>query len=179
MGGEVWVESEAGHGSSFFFSISLGYGQMPRKPVAELQAPGKPSESPLPGLRILLVEDEPVSRMFTKRMLHIAGHDVLLAEDGIKALETLQEHPVDLVLLDLQLPRLNGLDMTRSIRNGEVPGINPLLPIIAITAFAMRQDKERGFEAGVDDYVIKPFEADVLLETIERVVSSARQASRA
>jgi len=174
MGGEVWVESEAGQGSSFFFTIALEMGAARPAEQVTVQASQQPGQPPLPALRILLVEDEPVSRMFTRRMLHIAGHDVLLAEDGVKALEVLAQNPVDIVLMDLQLPRLNGLDAARAIRNGEVPGLDPQLPLIALTAFAMKQDRERGLEAGLDDYVVKPFDADVLLEAIERAMQQSR-----
>lgn len=174
MGGEVWVESEAGHGSSFFFTIRLKRVEEEQNQsvfVAQQPAPPLPS---LPGLRILLVEDEPVSRMFTRRMLHIAGHDVLLAEDGLKALDVLAAKPVDMVLMDLQLPHLNGIDTALAIRAGKVKGLNPDLPIIALTAFAMERDKKRGEEAGFDEYVVKPFDADALLETVDRVINSSQ-----
>ncbi len=182
MGGEVWVESEPGEGSSFFFTVRVARAEAAQAEtagaIAALQRPATPQgvrpAAAQTGLRILLVEDEPVSRLFTKRMLHVAGHDVLLAEDGLKALEVLSSKPVDLVLMDLQLPRLNGLDAVKAIRRSEVPGVAPDIPIIALTAFARTQDRERGLEAGVDDYVIKPFEADELFVSLERVMAGPR-----
>ena len=82
----------------------------------------------------------------------------------------LSREPVDLVLMDIQMPRLNGLDATRAIRAGQVPGVDPAIPIVALTAFAMESDKVRGLEAGMNEYLTKPFEVPTLMEAIQRVM---------
>jgi CheY-like chemotaxis protein len=92
------------------------------------------------------------------------------AENGLLALEALRRQSVDLVLMDIQMPVMDGLAATRHIRNGEVPGIDRNLPIVALTAYAMESDRERFLAAGLSDYVPKPFEIPTLLAVMARAV---------
>ncbi|MEF3696244.1 response regulator [Desulfolutivibrio sp.] len=168
MRGDIWLESREGHGSTFHFTVECGLADqfvasLPPKTAAV------PDVQPR-NLKILLAEDEPVNRIFTVRVLQKCGFTVLTAVDGKEALQLLSREPVDLVLMDIQMPRLNGLDATRAIRAGQVPGVNPAIPIVALTAFAMESDKVRGLEAGMNEYLTKPFEAPMLMEAIQRVM---------
>jgi signal transduction histidine kinase/ActR/RegA family two-component response regulator len=168
MRGDIWLESREGQGSAFHFVVDFGLEDQTNR----AQGPVKSAPvSCIPGkLRILLAEDEPVNRIFTVRALQKCGFTVLTAVDGKEALQMLSRETVDLVLMDIQMPRLNGLDAARAIRAGQVQGVNPRIPIVALTAFAMESDKIRGLEAGMDEYVTKPFEVPALMEIIQRVL---------
>lgn len=171
MRGDIWFESREGHGSTFHFTVDFGLEErslQPERPVKAVPSPDIPAN-----LRILLAEDEPVNRIFTVRALQKCGFTVLTAVDGKEALQMLSREPVDMVLMDIQMPRLNGLDATRAIRAGQVPGVDPAIPIVALTAFAMESDKIRGLEAGMDEYVTKPFEVPLLMDAIRRVMSGS------
>jgi CheY-like chemotaxis protein len=118
------------------------------------------------GRRILLVEDNPVNRMVAIGLLSKRGYELLVAENGRKALEILDTQAVDLILMDIQMPEMNGFEATAAIRQREAAG-GRHIPIIAMTAHAMVGDKERCFEAGMDRYVSKPLRIDDLYAAIE------------
>jgi two-component system sensor histidine kinase/response regulator len=118
--------------------------------------------------RILLVEDNAVNRRLAIVMLQKGGHTVVVAGDGKEALAALGKQEFDLVLMDVQMPEMDGFEATAAIREKE-KATGTHLPIIAMTAYAMEGDRERALEAGMDDYVSKPFKAKEMLEAIERV----------
>lgn len=105
------------------------------------------------GKRILVAEDEEVNMIFFQEVLEETGIEILFAEDGAKAVELAQREPIDLILMDIKMPVLNGLDATRKIKT-----LKPNIPIIAQTAYAMDEEKQRCFEAGCDDYISKPID---------------------
>lgn len=178
MGGDIELESEPGRGSTF--TLALEYG-LPRGKSAVADRP-KPSplSTPAPApLHILLAEDEAVNRLFTERILRKLGHRVESAVDGQEALELLARTPFDLVLMDIQMPRVNGLDATRRIRSGQVAGVPPTIPVVALTAYAMDSDRIRGLEAGMDEYVAKPFEPEDLTRAMARAMARADEPPRA
>jgi PAS domain S-box-containing protein len=122
-------------------------------------------------LRILLAEDNPVNQLFTIRLLEKRGHTVVLAGTGKEALSTLKKQMFDVVLMDIQMPEMDGLKATIAIREGERMSGNHI-PIIAMTANAMAGDKEHCFEAGMDGYLAKPLKAQDLFATIESLLQS-------
>jgi len=121
------------------------------------------------GLRIVLAEDNRVNQAVASRMLGKMGHTVILASNGKEALSLLGHQTVDLVLMDIQMPEIDGLTATRMIREGEKPGCSRL-PIIALTAHAMNGDRERCLDAGMDGYISKPLNCHELEETIAGIV---------
>ncbi len=164
-GGSATVESQLGQGSRF--TVSLPW-NIPPKPTMTEEHPGPPvatrassesDEKPL----ILVAEDNPMNRKVLCHMLNMAGYTTIAAEDGMAAVQATREHRPTLVLMDIQMPGMNGLEATRLIRADAEVGDTP---IIAVTALTMPGDRERSFEAGVNRYVSKPMDMQQLLRTI-------------
>jgi PAS domain S-box-containing protein len=162
MGGEVSVESTKGNGATFRFYVTCGIAT--EEPA--LTAPSI-ALSDLPPMTILLVEDNAVNRLFLRRALVTAGHKVGEAEDGKHALAKLGETPFDLVLMDIQMPEMDGVEATRLIRSGKYGRAD--IPIIALTAYAMKGDREKFLENGMDGYVTKPVDFGELARVIAEV----------
>jgi CheY-like chemotaxis protein len=124
--------------------------------------------------RILLVEDNPMNRRVAQFILKSQGYTVLEARDGQEALELLKTHLPDLILMDLQLPGLDGFTVTRIIKqDAATKGV----PIVALTAYAMKGDAERALEAGCDGYITKPIDPDEFPQTVARYLQN-RQAQK-
>jgi CheY-like chemotaxis protein len=139
-------------------------------PAAEripLSAPAP--DTARPGLRILLAEDNVVNQKLVTRLLENRGHTVVLAEDGRAALAAIDREPFDVVLMDVQMPEMGGLEATAAIRARE-QATGAHLPVVAITAHAMKGDEERCLAAGMDGYVSKPIQPAALIEMIQTLV---------
>ncbi len=178
MGGEMWVESEAGRGSTFHFVVRLGLAAGPRAAPAE--SPHEPSgasavKPPRP-LRLLVAEDNAVNQKLIVRLLEKEGHAVVLAHNGREALEALDREAFDLVLMDVQMPVMGGFEAVGRIRASECARGGRRLPIIALTAHAMKGDRERCLEAGMDDYVTKPVQSKELFRVMAELISSSSPA---
>jgi two-component system, sensor histidine kinase and response regulator len=130
-------------------------------------------ESRIP-LRILLVEDNQMNQVLATRLLQKRGHEVAVAENGRIALEALEKQDPDLVLMDVQMPEMDGFQATAAIRKREL-NTGKHMPIIAVTAHTMEGDKERCLKSGMDGYVSKPLRADALFSAIEEIVSIHRK----
>lgn len=168
MGGDIGVASQPGKGSLFTFTVSLRPAQGEEAPECEPVAPK--SESGFAGLRVVLAEDNQVNRMFLRHFLREAGCEVACAGSGAEVLETLAVHPADLVLMDIQMPEMDGMEATRRIRRGEAGEAALMLPVVALTAYTMKGDRERFLEAGLDDYVSKPVDVGELFMVMRRVL---------
>jgi two-component system sensor histidine kinase/response regulator len=127
--------------------------------------------APCGALDILLVEDNPVNQLLAQRVLENAGHRVTVAGDGAQAVETIRRERFDLVLMDVQMPVLGGLEATAAIRDAERASGGVHLPVIAMTASAMQGDRERCLAVGMDDYISKPIDMQQLHATIEKVMA--------
>ena len=157
MGGKIGVESEPGHGSTFWCEISF--------PVAEaVVAAGKvmpdTTEQGILSGRILLVEDNKVNQVVARKMLSAMGISVTVAENGEQALSELEQGGHDLVLMDCQMPVLDGYEATRRLRARERGASR--LPVIAMTANAMEGDRQKCLDAGMDDHLAKPVQKEAL-----------------
>lgn len=122
-------------------------------------------------LHILLAEDNAVNQKLATRMLERMGHTVIVASNGKKVLECLEHEKFDLILMDVQMPEMDGLQATRAVRELE-KATGEHIPIVAMTAYAMKGDKEKCLEAGMDGYVAKPINAQELFETIENLLGA-------
>jgi CheY-like chemotaxis protein/HPt (histidine-containing phosphotransfer) domain-containing protein len=147
-------------------------------PLSTPTAPLPPSPAPVRSRRVLLVEDQPINQRLTVRMLEKRGHSVVVANNGLEALEMLAREPFDVVLMDVQMPEMDGFEATRAIRRKEI-GTRRHLPIVAMTAFAMKGDRERCLQAGCDAYLAKPIDFRSLCEAVESTVATKEGDPRA
>jgi CheY-like chemotaxis protein len=153
MGGSIGLASRPGHGSVFHFVLDLPTAAAPRAQPAVAAAP----EREIPNARILLVEDNAVNREIALAMLGELGMSIAMAVDGREAVDSATREKFDLILMDCQLPEIDGFEATQRIRQHEKARALPRVPIIALTANAIRGDRERCLDAGMDDYLAKPF----------------------
>ncbi|MBF0507156.1 MAG: response regulator [Nitrospirae bacterium] len=162
MGGAIWVESEVGKGSIFHFTARFSRGV----PVEASISWSPVSFSTTSPLRILHVEDNIVIRNYVSGMLGKSAHKVKSACNGKEAIELLSREEFDVVLMDIQMPDMDGFEVVRTIRDRLSPVKNHAIPVIAATAHAMKGDRERCIESGMNDYIAKPFNMTELFKKI-------------
>jgi CheY-like chemotaxis protein len=125
------------------------------------------------GLRILIAEDNVVNQKLTFRLLERRGHSVVLTSTGLEAIEAFDKERFDLILMDVQMPDMDGLEATLQIRAREKQ-TGTHTPIVALTAHALKGDKERCVAAGMDGYINKPIEADKFIQMVEEFAAPVR-----
>jgi CheY-like chemotaxis protein len=179
MGGRLAVQSEPGSGSKFHFTVKFG--------VADSLSAGEPTDAsslknmaaavgianvaPSQKLSVLLAEDNPVNQRVAMRLLEKRGHRVTLATSGREALGFFECQRFDLILMDVQMPDMDGIEATTLIRQHEKQ-TGGYTPIVALTAHTMKGDRERCLEVGMDGYIHKPIDAARFLELAEAAASA-------
>lgn len=170
QGGKIWLKSEEGKGSSFYFEIKFEKTNRQSSNIPEVKIPQPLSSTivnrSLDGARILLVEDNNMNQFLANQILKKWDAIVTFAETGKEALEAVKNNSFDIILMDLQMPEMNGYDATKEIRSGAHGKCKPEIPIIALTADAFEETKMRVLQTGMNDFITKPFKQDELFTKI-------------
>ena len=174
MGGRIWAESESGRGSAFHIEVVLDSSQQngvaasqsaPESLPAAVTSSPETSAAGTVALRVLVAEDNPVNLRFISQLLHKRGHHVTEARNGRRALELVSEIDFDLILMDVQMPEMDGLTAIRKIREDEA-GTGQRVPVIALTAHASIEDRDACLAAGMDHFLPKPLDVSKLNEIL-------------
>ncbi len=172
MGGRIWAESGVDQGSKFCFTVRLA---LTKELPADFGAQHALPAAARAPLRILLVEDNPANQKLATYILRDRGHTVEIAGNGQEAICLTEQNRYDVILMDVQMPEMDGLEATAAIRKreaaggrSEAAGGKGATPIIAMTAFALKGDRERCLAAGMDAYISKPIQREEMIESIER-----------
>ncbi|MCE1227215.1 MAG: PAS domain S-box protein [Geobacteraceae bacterium] len=171
MGGRIWAESTVGHGSSFYVELSYGIPDaLASKPLSQHGEPCNSSD--LQPLTILLAEDNRVNAEFVAKILSRAGHTITTVENGQQVLEQLKHNQFDCILMDIQMPIMDGDEAAHLIREQEY-GTETHIPIIALTAHAMADERTRLLRQGFDAHIPKPIDIGMLMAEIKRLTGAA------
>ncbi len=166
MGGDLRLESTPGQGSTFWFTIAVSPGEQPQPEYIPASAVAA-SDSETRRLRLLVADDNAVNQKIVRSLLAKLGHEATVAGNGMEAVAAAREAMFDVILMDVEMPEMDGFRATALIRAGEGP--NRGCPIVAMTAHAMAGDRERCVQAGMDDYLSKPISRSELIAVLRRV----------
>lgn len=168
MGGKMHLESEKGKGSTFFFTLEFQTSDPVQIKNVEQIIEVKSHKS----AHFLIVEDDHISRMVVSKMLTEKGYTVDVASNGLEALALHDKNVYDIIFMDIQMPKMDGIETVQCIRKKE--GVNKHTPVIALTAFALSGDRERFLAAGMDDYLSKPVIMDKLFKIINKTLEAKK-----
>jgi CheY-like chemotaxis protein len=174
MNGKIWAESEMGKGSTFAFTVQLICGDINNdgehideaEPLEEIQS--------FKGFRILLAEDVEINREIVISLLESSELEIDCAVNGVEAINMYTASPenYDLILMDMQMPEIDGLEATRHIRKFEIENTRKHIPIVAMTANVFKEDIERCMEAGMNDHIGKPLDFDDVIKKLNNFLPS-------
>ncbi|MCI5208438.1 MAG: response regulator, partial [Candidatus Electrothrix sp. ATG2] len=167
MGGEIRAESQYGVGTSFLFTVNLSTADDSSTTSTKKQIASKNESTSISGSEILVVEDNPLNQQVARELLEIKQVNVTTVKNGQEAIDAVQQQRFDVILMDIQMPVLDGYAATREIRKDSRFA---QLPIIAMTANALKEDSQKCFDAGMNDHIAKPFDPDVLYQSLQRWV---------
>ncbi len=173
MGGDVWAESRRGEGSVFYFRIPHRKAHLEASQLKSGESKDFIIESPVAASKnILIADDNLLSRKICSHVLRKAGHRITTVANGVEAITRLEQEPFDLILMDIRMPELDGIETTKQIRAASADRFDPQTPIIALTAYAMDSERETFFRAGINDYISKPIHWNKLFLKIAQATSS-------
>ncbi|WPL18466.1 Autoinducer 2 sensor kinase/phosphatase LuxQ [Thiorhodovibrio winogradskyi] len=171
MGGQVSITSTLGQGTVARFDVAVGTATEPAQASQPAQRPPSTGQAPTRVLQILVVDDEATNVKVLSMMLTKLGHQIEAAANGLQALDKLRRQPFDLVFMDAAMPEMGGIETTQKIRENQHGDLNPSVRIVALTANAMRGDREKYLDAGMDDYLSKPIDAKALRAVLETAMA--------
>ena len=169
MGGRIWAESSVGIGSTFHLALPFIVARRTAAFNSEEELDSLSSQWEGPALQILLAEDNAINQKFAVTILERMGHQVTCTNNGKEALQLWREKSPDLILMDIQMPLLNGIAVTETIRKEE-HGTERHIPIIALTAHALQEEKKQLLSSGFDGYVPKPMEVETLVKEMKKAL---------
>jgi len=169
--GKIWLKSQLQFGTTFYFNIKFNTKRTKDTSSTEqgrlhLNFP----VSDVKSLNVLIAEDNKLNQKLISRLVQNKGHKFIMAENGKEAIEELRKDTFDIILMDIQMPEMDGIEATYFIRADKSGDFDPKIPIVAVTAYAFAEDREKCYNAGMDDFIPKPINYDKLQSVLEKIV---------